>query len=115
MPCGGRWSLLDQAEWLGWARCDVRSSPEAPHGLYEPIPGRAELVDYHGSLVELRGTAVLVGWCECDQCLEWGDPAWTRALLVAVDALGELRLLTRVRRCRFTWLSGPLARPVHWA
>lgn len=107
-----RWSLdlVDRAIALGGSRLDAPTA--GPHGRYEPTGALGSLVDYRGSLLAFRGTAVLVGWCDCDECLEWAEPDQVRALLVGLDGSGGLRLLERVRRCSFIPLSGPLARPV---
>lgn len=107
-----RWplDLIVRAIMLGGARLDAPTAE--PHGMYAPTGDLGELVDYRGSLVAFRGTAVLVGWCDCDECLEWAEPEQVRALLVGLDETGALRLLERVRRCSFIPLSGPLARPM---
>ena len=63
------------------------------------------LVEYHGSLAEFHGTALLGGWCSCDECTgwqSWNQPMYDRALLIGRDRAGELRPLVGVRRQSFT-------------
>lgn len=63
------------------------------------------LVEYHGSLAEFHGTALLSGWCSCDECTGWqcwNQQMYDRALLIGRDRAGELRPLVGVRRMSFT-------------
>ena len=74
-------------------------------------PAQRCLVEYYGSLAEFHGTALLGGWCSCDECNgweRWDQQMYDRALLIGRDRAGELRPLVGVRRKGFTLPRRPV-------